>query len=98
MAHKGVVALLDELATCCICALIYILHLKAAFLEVPPLETEDSFVLIHAKCLVKIEVVVRTYKIKFLWNQRYATCDVATTAKNIAVLTLKILSMYVERL
>ena len=96
LAHNGVVSLLYELATSCVCALIYILHLETALLEVPPLETEDSLVLIHTKCLVEIEVVVRAYEIKFLWNERHATCDVATATENIAVLTLKILSMYVE--
>ena len=98
LAHNGVVTLLYELAICCVCALIDILNLEAASLEIPPLETEDSLVLIHIECFVEIEIVVRTYEVEFLWNKRHATCDVPTTTEDIAVLTLKILSVYVERL
>ena len=58
LAHKGVVTLLDELTSCCVCALIYILHLETASLEVPPLEAEDSLMLIHIEGFVEIEIVV----------------------------------------
>ena len=97
LAHQGMVGTMDELATLGVCALVYILNLEAALLEIPPLEAEDSLVLVHTESSIEVEEVIRAYEIELLRNDSDTASDVSTAADSLVILTFKVLSVDIER-
>ena len=78
-----------------ISTLIDILHLEAALLEEPVLQTGNRLMLVHAERGVEIEEVIRAYELQS-FVQGNGTSNVGTTAGGTSVLTFYIFPMYVE--
>ena len=96
LAHDGIVCTVHEFGLCGVSTAINVLHLEATFLEIPPLDTEYCLVHIIIEVGIVIEIIVRTYDVKYIWHDSDAASDISTAADGIAILTLKVLTVHVE--
>ena len=95
LCHDGMIGSVGELPFQYVCAFVDILHLKAALLVEPILQTSNDLVLIHAERGVEIEEVVGSHDVEALDYGNIA-CNIATTAGSTAVFAFQVFPMYVE--